>query len=136
MVHRSHFNGYDELLSIEESMKLNTIAEKIGAKIIHQGKFFGSEILRFYAGDKMSDLLNEASETTLIVTNLANPQLLRFAEIMDVPGICLLNSADPKIDVVEAANRHGITIIVSPHDMSETCEHLDQCLYEVDNSES
>ena len=109
-------------------MKLNTIADKIDAKVLHQGKFFENEILRFYAGDKMSDLLNEASETTLIVTNLANPQLLRFAEIMDVPGICLLNSTDPPGDVIKAVNRLGTTIIVAPHDMSETCERLQQCL--------
>jgi hypothetical protein len=109
-------------------MKLNTIAEKIDAKILHQGRFSENEILRFYAGDKMSDLLNEASETTLIVTNLANPQLLRFAEIMDVPGICLLNSAESQGDLIKAANSHGTTIIVAPHDMSETCERLQQCL--------
>ena len=106
-------------------MKLNAIAEKIDAKILHQGKFSKSEILRFYAGDKMSDLLNEASVTTLIVTNLTNPQLLRFAEIMDVPGICLLNNADPQVDLIETANT---TIIVAPHDMPETCERLQQFL--------
>lgn len=105
-------------------MKLNTLAEKIGATILNHGKYASIQIDRVYAGDKMSDLLNEASDTTLIVTNLTNPQLLRVAEIMDVPGICLLNSVTPKPELVNAAIRHGTTIIVSPYSMSETYKRL------------
>jgi hypothetical protein len=109
-------------------MKLCEFAEKIGAKVLNKGKSAGIEVDRIYAGDKMSDLLNEASDTTLIVTNLANPQLLRFAEIMDVPGICLLNGVVPESELVDAVMRHGTMFIVSPHDMAETCECLYQCL--------
>lgn len=116
-------------------MKLKKLAEKIGAKILNNGKCVSIEINRVYAGDKMSDLLNEASDTTLIVTHLVNPQLLRFAEIMEVPGICLLNGVAPESDFVEAVMKHGTTFIVSPHGMSETCERLYQCLYGNNTSE-
>ena len=109
-------------------MKLAELTEKIGARILHQGYFTASEIDSFYAGDKMSDLLNEASETTLIVTNLFNAQLLRFTEIMDVPGVCLLNNTLPEESILQTANPHGTTIIVSPHDMLTTCARLRQCV--------
>lgn len=109
-------------------MKLNELAEKVGAKVINHERCANIEIDRIYAGDKMSDLLNEASDTTLLVTNLAHPQLVRMTEIMDVPGICLLNDIvlDPKL--VSAAIKYGTTIMVSPYDMFETCKRLDQCL--------
>jgi hypothetical protein len=111
-------------------MQFHKLIKEIGAAILYPGRFTASEIDRFYAGDKMSDLLNEASESTLIVTNLFNTQLLRFAEIMDVPGICLLNNQTIDDVTLEAANAHGTTIIVSPADMSATCAQLRDCLPE------
>jgi hypothetical protein len=116
-------------------MKLKKLAEEIGANILNNGKCSGTEINRVYAGDKMSDLLNKASHTTLIVTHLINPQLLRFAEIMEVPGICLLNGVVLESELVEAVMKHGTTFIVSPYGMSETCERLYQCLYGNNTSE-
>lgn len=117
-------------------MKLNELAEEIGAKVLNNTKGSSVEIDRIYAGDRMSDLLNEASDTTLLVTNLINPQLVRMAEIMDVPGICLLNGITPESVLVKAATKHGTTIIVSPDSMFETCKRLSQCLEWKDKSES
>jgi hypothetical protein len=109
-------------------MKLETLTEKIGARILHQGCCTSSDIARFYAGDKMSDLLNQASATTLIVTNLLNSQLLRFADIMDVPGICLLNDVNLTEDMITILHDHKSTILVAPGNMEETCQRLRQYL--------
>ncbi len=111
-------------------MKLHDLVEKIGARILHQGCCATSEIVRFYAGDKMSDLLNQASENTLIVTNLVNAQLLRFADIMDVPGICLLNDVSLTDEMATMIHEHKSTILVSAGNMEETCERFRQCLPE------
>ena len=111
-----------------KSITLHKLAEKIGARIIYEGTFSNREILRFYAGNKMSDLLNEASETTLIVTSLSNPQLIRFAELMDVPGICLVNNVVPDEELLDAVSGHSTTFIVSPCNMNETCNRLQHCL--------
>jgi hypothetical protein len=117
-------------------MKLDELAEKIGAKVLNPGKSANREIGRIYAGDKMSDLLNEASDSTLLVTNLANPQLLRIAEIMDIPGICLLNDVIPNPELMKKAVEYGATIIVSSDGMSETCGRLNQVLFGKGKSES
>ena len=117
-------------------MKLIELAEKIGARVVQHGKSTGIEIKRVYAGDKMSDLLNEASDTTLLVTNLANTQMVRIAELMDVPGICLLNDVVPGTEPVNSSLEHGTAIIVSAAGMFETCGRLYQCLYGIGNSGS
>jgi len=109
-------------------MKLQTLTERIGANILYQGHCSTNEIVRFYAGDKMSDLLNYASDSTLIVTNLVNRQLLRFADLMDVPGICLLNDVELSEEMLTTIHEHACTVIVSPHDMQETCQRVRQCL--------
>ncbi len=117
-------------------MKLKELAEKIGARVVQYGKSAGIEIKRVYAGDKMSDLLSEATEETLLVTNLANTQLVRVAELMDVPGICLLNDVVPGPELVRSSIEHGTAIIVSKSGMFETCGCMYQCLYGGGNSGS
>ena len=84
-------------------MKLTDLAQKIGAKILTPGIGTTAEISRIYAGDRVSDLLNEASDKTLLVTNLANLQMVRVAELMEVPGICFVEGADPGHEIVDLA---------------------------------
>ena len=109
-------------------MKLNELAERIGAKIITPGKHLTAQIDLVYAGDRMSDLVNHGSDGTLLVSNLASTQLLRVAELMDVPGVCLLNGISPEPELVDAASRQGILLMVSPAGMFETCGLLYQCM--------
>ncbi|MCX5772554.1 MAG: DRTGG domain-containing protein [Candidatus Hydrogenedentes bacterium] len=107
---------------------LSQIAEKLGAQII-EGKRGGKrQINRVYAGDRVSDLLNQASDTTLIVTNLANSSVVRLIELMDVPGICLLNGVQPGPELVQAAKDHDAPIIISTGDMFQTCAKLHQIM--------
>ncbi|HUW61157.1 MAG TPA: DRTGG domain-containing protein [Candidatus Bathyarchaeia archaeon] len=110
------------------SITLSQLAERLGAKI-SEGKRGGKRpIDRVYAGDRVSDLLNQASDTTLIVTNLANSSVVRLIQLMDVPGICLLNGVQPAPELLQAAREHDAAIIVSPADMFQTSAMLHQIL--------
>jgi redox-sensing transcriptional repressor len=110
-----------ESLLARSKMKLEDLADSIGARVITPGREGGTEIARIYAGDRVSDLLNEASEQTLLVSNLASVQMLRVAELMDVPGICFVNDVVPDTGVVELARRNGTLLLVSPAGVFETC---------------
>lgn len=110
-----------ESLLARSQMKLEDMAQDIGARVVTPGKPGGTEITRVYAGDRVSDLLNEASDSTLLVSNLASLQMLRVAELMDVPGICFVNGIDPEADVVELARENGTFLLVSPVGVFETC---------------
>ena len=119
-----------ESLLARSQMKLEDLAENIGARVITPGKPGGTEVAKIYAGDRVSDLLNEASDKTLLVSNLASVQMLRVAELMDVPGICFVNDVEPEADVVELAERTGTLLLVSPTGVFETCGLIYQCLSE------
>ena len=70
-------------------MNLKELAHMIDAQL-HLGSGTGeAEIAGAYAADTMSDLIAHAAPDTLLVTSLDNNQLLRVAELMDVPGICI-----------------------------------------------
>ncbi len=110
-----------ESLLARSNMKLEDLAQHIGARVVTPGRAGGTEIARIYAGDRVSDLLNEASERTLLVSNLASVQMLRVAELMDVPGICFVNGIEPEPGVVQLAEANGTMLLVSPAGVFETC---------------
>ena len=76
----------------------------------------------------MSDLIAHAASDTLLVTPLNNPQLARIAELMDLPGFCLVNGASPDPVLVEAARAAGTTIVVSAAGLEATHRALQKVL--------
>jgi len=107
-------------------MRLDTLAERIGATLVVGPAEESVEIDHIYAGDRMSDLLSEVTDGTLVVTNLSHMMLMRPIELMDVPGLCLVNGAAPDAELVDAAKQHGAAVLVSPYGMFETCGRLYQ----------
>ncbi len=117
-----------ESLLARSNMKLEELAEHIGAHVVTPGDPGGTEVNRIYAGDRVSDLLNEATDKTLLVSNLASVQMLRVAELMDVPGICFVNGVEPDDEVVALARVNGTLLLVSPAGVFETCGLIYQYL--------
>ena len=111
-------------------MRLGKIAEKIGAKVLTAEVGLDAEVDAVYASDRVSELLSRASERTFLVTNLNNRQILVLAQLMDTPGICLVNGHVPEPDMVKAAMAHGTALIVSDSGMFETCGRLYESLGE------
>ncbi len=105
-------------------MTIHDMAESISARILYPGRGSAIAIERVYAGDRMSDLLNEVSDTTLLVTHVSNAALLRLIELMDVPAVCLLNDVEPEEALLAAAHQQGTAVLASPYGMFETCGRL------------
>jgi redox-sensing transcriptional repressor len=117
----------DSLLA-RAHMGLEELAQRIGARVLTPGPPGGGEVTRIYAGDRVSDLLNEASNKTLLVTNLANLQMVRVAELMEVPGICFVDGVDPDEEIIELAEANQTLLMVSRMGVFETCGLIYQVL--------
>lgn len=102
-------------------LSLEQLAERIGARIVVPGAQGKTNVTKIYAGDRVSDLLHEASRKTLIVTKLANVQMVRVAELVDVPGICFVDDTDPSQEIIDLAQDNGTLLMVSPLGIFETC---------------
>lgn len=113
-------------------MKLLELAVKIGANILTGGHGADVEVHRIYAGDLISDLLDQAGCNTLLVTNLSCSQLVDLAELMDSPGLCLVNNCPVDADALAAAARRGTAIVLSPVGIYETCGRIYQVLNQSD----
>ena len=117
-----------ESLLARSNMKLEELATNIGARVVTPGKPGGTSVAKVYAGDRVSDLLNEASDKTLLVSNLASVQMLRVAELMDVPGICFVNGIEPDAEMLQLAQDNDTLLMVSPQGVFETCGLIYQAL--------
>jgi redox-sensing transcriptional repressor len=117
-----------QTLLARTAMKLEDLAGDIGARLVTPGAPGGTEIDKIYAGDRVSDLLNEASSRTLLVSNLASVQMLRVAELMEVPGICFVNGVEPDAEMTALARENGTLLMVSPDGVFETCGRIYQHL--------
>lgn len=109
-------------------MRLDQLAERIGATVHIPDRGRTVDASQVYAGDRISDLLNAASDHALLVSNLASSHLLRVAELMDVPGICLVHGQTPDPDMIEIAQEHGTFLMTSPVSLFETCGRLFRAL--------
>ena len=73
----------------------------------------------------LSDVLAHARpQTTLIVTEITNPQVVRTAEMVDAAGVLLVKNKMPPVETVHLATETGIPLIVTRLGMFEACGKL------------
>lgn len=109
-------------------MRLDRIAAGIGARVLtHSGRATRVELSRAYAGATISELLDHAGATTLLVTALAGRQLADLAALLDVEAICVVGAASIPPALLEAANDAGKVLLEVPGDLAAACRRLEDC---------
>jgi hypothetical protein len=79
------------------------------------------------ACDMMSELLAIMNQTSqdhrgiVLLTGLANPQVVRTSELVDIRMIVFLRDKKPTPETVELARKCGITLLSSPLTMYKSC---------------
>jgi hypothetical protein len=73
----------------------------------------------------LSDVLAHAKpHTTLILTEIVNPQVVRTAEMVDAAGVLFVKSKVPDASTLRLAIEIGIPLIVTRLGMFEACGKL------------
>jgi hypothetical protein len=109
-------------------VKLSEIVVKANARLLNPGLSADADVSEFVASNRVSEILDRSSSRTLLVTALSGRQILRIAKLMDVPGICLVDSTALDSDVIEEASKSRIVVMVSESDMETTCRSLGSCI--------
>ncbi len=103
-------------------MKLKDIASCIRAEILNgESRLETAEIENAYASDLMSDVLAFAWPGTLLLTGLTNVQIVRTAQMMDIPAVVFVRGKRPQEEAIALAKNAGIPLLVSSMSMYETC---------------
>ncbi len=122
-------------------MRLQEILALTGAQPLSTKADLNREIRCAFASDLMSDVLRFDLVGGLLVTGLANPQIVRTAEIADAAAILMVRGKTPHPETLYLAEQVGIPVLGTSLIMFETCGRLYQaglpaCVWHSGNSEA
>ena len=74
-----------------------------------------------YGADLMSDVLAFARPGSLLLTGLTNIQIVRTAQMLDLPSVVFIRGKKPQEAAVKLASQIKMPILVCQMSMFETC---------------
>ena len=94
-------------------MKISEIATLTNAQIVTDFKG-DKDVGRAFSSDLMSDVLTLDDENILLITGLANIQLIRTTEMADIEVVLLSRGKQATPEMIELANENGLLIMETP----------------------
>lgn len=101
-------------------MKIRDIAALVDGNVLCCENSIGKEVYSACASDMMSDVLAFVHDQGLMITGLANPQVVRTAEMMDINCIVLVRGKKPDQTMLDLAISKDIVFITTEKTMFET----------------
>ena len=98
-------------------MKIEKIVQLLDAKILCGHHRINDEISKAFSSDLMSDVLTLDADNILLVSGLANVQLIRTAEVADIHYLVIVRNKKVTKDIIELATKLNIVLIESPFSM-------------------
>jgi predicted transcriptional regulator len=92
-------------------MNLSIVKKILDAELILGEENLNKEIDSAFSSDLMSDVLAYANKRTLLLTGLANAQVIRTAEMIDLSAIVFVRNKRPDSDIIKLAAENGIVIM-------------------------
>ena len=99
-------------------MTLKEIAALSNARVIHENGHLDKVIRHAFAADLMSDVLRLDTSEMILITGLANLQVIRTA---DISFILFVRGKQASPDMVELAKECNIAILQSKQSMFKVC---------------
>ena len=105
-------------------MKLQEIAELLQARVLSSEHMLETEVQTAFCCDMMSDVLAFATNQSVLLTGLLNPQVVRTAMMMDMHCIVFINGKEPTPEIVSLADANDIVVMVSDESMFRAAGRL------------
>lgn len=103
-------------------MNLLEVVRHIEADVLYgEDLLEGLEVERVYGADLMSDVLAFAAPGALLLTGLTNIQIVRTAQMLDIPAVVFVRGKYPQKEAVELASSLNMPVLLSYKSMFETC---------------
>jgi predicted transcriptional regulator len=103
---------------------LSEIKDLLEAEVITGEEQLDMEVKTAFAADLMSDVLAFATPGSLLITGLANPQVLRTADVTDVAAVIFGNGKKPSPEAVQLARMLSIPILTTKFILFEVAGRL------------
>ncbi len=106
-------------------MTLGEIAAILDAEVLTGEDLLNTTTVpNAYACDLMSDVLAFCSPGSLLLTGLTNVQIVRTAQMLDIPAILFVRGKIPLEETVALAKSSSIPILLVKHSLYEACGKL------------
>ncbi|MBQ7860756.1 MAG: hypothetical protein IJ349_00950 [Clostridia bacterium] len=105
-------------------MKIKDIVEILGAEVICCEDLLDTDVERAFGSDMMSEVLAFVNEQSVLLTGLVNPQVIRTAEMIDMPCIIFVRGKRPDLKMIEMAEDRDMVILCSELSMFTACGKL------------
>lgn len=101
-------------------MTIKDITPILDAEILYPADM-SREINSACGSDMMSDVLAFVKDNAVLLTGLVNPQVVRTADMMDMPCIIFVRGKAPDEMILKLAKEREITVLRSQHRMFTAC---------------
>lgn len=105
-------------------MRLSEVLKIVNGRVISLNVNPNIEVQQGFAADLMSDALRYRLCEALLVSGLANPQVVRTAEMADVKAILMVRGKMPPPETLDLAEEVGIPFLGTDMTMFESCGRL------------
>ncbi len=107
-------------------MTLQDIVRLLNATVIYENQHLQKEIKKAFAADLMSDVLRLNTENMLLITGMANLQVIRTAEMSDISYILFVRDKKVTPDMQALAQENNIALMQCKQSMFKVCGELYQ----------
>ena len=94
-------------------MRVQELVDLVEGKIVNQADLSETSICHGFASDLMSDVLTLDSENVLLITGLANLQVIRTAEMSDISCVIIARNKKVTPEMIDLATETNIVLIES-----------------------
>ncbi len=101
-------------------MKISKIIELTNARLVAGNTKLNQEVNKGFSSDLMSDVLTLDTDHLLLITGLANIQLIRTAEMADIEVVILARNKKASEEMIELANENGLVLLETPYSIFRT----------------
>lgn len=102
-------------------MILSELIELLSAQVYCDNPDYNMKIEHCRASDLLSDVLVNTKDHSTLLTGLANPQVIRTAEMLDIKAIVFVRNKKPTQQMIDLANDSNITLLSTHLEMFACC---------------
>lgn len=94
-------------------MKLIEVKNILSAELLSGKDYLEREVEAAFSCDLMSDVLAYVNKSTLLLTGLTNPQVIRTAEMLDLSAIVFVRNKKPGPDIIKLASENNMVVMTT-----------------------
>lgn len=101
-------------------MKLSDVASLVQAEVLCGGDKLNMEVRQGFASDLMSDVLTLSTNDVMLITGLANLQVVRTAEMSDIPVVLFVRDKQIGDEITTLGRDLGLVLLRTEYSMYKT----------------